>query len=444
MTSETLSLNAPTDVDVTLASAQSGNKPDRLCWFGDLALGLFIHWNLDVQLGMVISHSLVGASHDYVERYFTQLPRTFCPTRFDPDEWARLARVAGFRYVVFTTKHHCGFCMFDTATTDFSVMHTPFGQDVTRWVVEAFRKQGLAIGLYFSPDDFSVLRRQGIEIARGRSEVDPVNNAELMAINRAQIRELLSNYGAIDLVFLDGQPEGLKQLAWELQPDIVVTRGDIATPEQQVPDAPLPMPWESCVTMATAWQYQPTNEIYKSGRELITLLAETRAKGGNLLLNVGPKPNGELPTEQTERLMELGLWNFVNGEAIFGARPWHATREDGVWYTRAPEADTVYAILTDLTWGETEAAAAHSWTQGERIYGKRANITLHRVRATPETEIQILGQTGRTLEYRDTIDPRPRWRQDEDGLHLTVMSAQRIYDMWGWTNPIVVKITHAA
>ena len=289
MPAQSLSLNAPTDIDVTQATAQSGNKPERLRWFGDLALGLFIHWSLDVQLGMVISHSLVGASPDYVERYFTELPRTFCPTRFDPDEWARLAKVAGFRYVVFTTKHHSGFCMFDTATTDFSVMHTPFGQDITRRVIEAFRRQGLAIGLYFSPDDFSVLRRQGIEIARSRPEVDPVNNPELMAINRAQIRELLSNYGPIDLIFFDGQPEGLKQLAWALQPDIVVTRGDIATPEQHVPDAPLPMPWESCITMGTAWQYQPTNETYKSGRELIEMLAETRAKGGNLLLNVGPK-----------------------------------------------------------------------------------------------------------------------------------------------------------
>ena len=444
MPAQSLSLNAATDIDITQATAHSGNKPERLRWFGDLALGLFIHWSLDVQLGVVISHSLVGASPDYVERYFTELPRTFCPTRFDPDEWARLAKVAGFRYVVFTTKHHSGFCMFETATTDFGVMHTPFGQDITRQVIEAFRRQGLAIGLYFSPDDFSVLRRQGIEIARSRPEVDPINNPELMAINRAQIRELLTNYGPIDLIFFDGQPEGLKQLAWELQPDIVVTRGDIATPEQHVPDAPLPMPWESCVTMGTAWQYQPTNETYKSGRELIEMLAETRAKGGNLLLNVGPKPNGELPDVQTGLLMELGLWNFVNGEAIFGSRPWHVTREDGVWYTRAPEDDTVYAIITDAAWGESEAAAAHSWAKGERIYGKRASFTLRRVRATAESQIQLLGQTGRHLEYRDNIDPRPRWRQDDDGLHITVMSAQRIYDMWGWTNPIVVKITHAA
>ena len=443
MPAQSLSLNAATDIDITQATAQSGNKPEHLRWFGDLALGLFIHWSLDVQLGMVISHSLVGASSDYVERYFTELPRTFCPTRFDPDEWARLAKVAGFRYVVFTTKHHSGFCMFETATTDFSVMHTPFRQDITRRVIEAFRRQGLGIGLYFSPDDFSVLRRQGIEIARSRPEVDPVNNPELMAINRAQIRELLSNYGPIDLIFFDGQPEGLKQLAWELQPDIVVTRGDIATPEQHVPDAPLPMPWESCITMGTAWQYQPTNETYKSGRELIEMLAETRAKGGNLLLNVGPKADGELPAEQTGLLMELGLWNFVNGEAIFGSRPWQVTREDGVWYTRAPEDDTVYAIITDVAWSDSEAAA-HSWAKGERIYGRRASFTLHRVRATADTQIQLLGQTGRHLEYRDNIDPRPRWSQDDAGLHITIMSAQRIYDMWGWTNPIVVKITHAA
>lgn len=265
-----------------------------------------------------------------------------------------------------------------------------------------------------------------------------------MAVNRAQIQELLTHYGPIDLIFFDGQPEGLKQLAWALQPDIVVTRGDIATPEQHIPDAPLPGPWESCITMGTAWQHQPTNETYKTGRELIQMLVETRAKGGNLLLNVGPQWDGTLPAEQVGRLMELGLWNFINGEAIYGAQSWPVIRDGDVWFTRAADSNTVYAIVGDLHWGQTEVAAGHTWAKDTRIYGKQAEFTLTRVRATPATEIQILGQSGRTLEYRDDIDPRPRWNQDEAGLHISVMSSQRIYDMWGWTNPIVVKITHAA
>ncbi len=433
---------APFGGSVVQAAQVSGNRPARVAWFRTLGLGLFIHWSVDSQLGMVISHSLVGASDDYVRRYFDELPKTFCPEHFAPDEWARLAAVCGFRYVVFTTKHHNGFCMFETATTDFDVMHTPYQRDITRQVVEAFRRQGIAIGFYFSPDDFSVLRRQGIEIARGRQEVDPLHNPDLMALNRAQLRELLTNYGSVDLLFFDGQAEGLKQLAWELQPDIVVTRGDMATPEQRLPDRALPGPWESCITMGTAWQYQPTNETYKSGRDLILLLAEARAKGGNLLLNVGPKPDGALPEEQVSRLMELGLWNFINAEAVFGTEACELTREPGAWFTR--RGDTVYAILTDIDWTQAEDTTGHSFARGSRTYGKRAAVTLQHVRTGTETVVSVLGQSGRHLEYNDAADPAPRWQQDEAGLHVSVMSSQRIYDAWGWNNPVVLKITQAS
>jgi len=433
---------APFGGSVVQAAQVSGNRPARVEWFRTLGLGLFIHWSVDSQLGMVISHSLVGASDDYVRRYFDELPRTFCPTHFDPDEWARLAAVCGFRYVVFTTKHHSGFCMFETATTDFGVMHTPYGRDITRQVVEAFREQGIAIGFYFSPDDFSVLRRQGIEIARGRQAVDPLHNPELMAVNRAQLRELLTHYGPVDLLFFDGQAEGLKQLAWELQPDVVVTRGDMATPEQRLPDHALPGPWESCITMGTAWQYQPTNETYKSGRDLILLLAEARAKGGNLLLNVGPKPDGALPEAQVSRLMELGLWNFINAEAVFGTEPCALVREPGAWYTC--RGDTVYAILTDIDWTQAEDTTGHSFARESRTYGKRAAVTLQHVRIGPDTVVSVLGQSGRHLEYNDAADPAPRWQQDEAGLHVSIMSSQRIYDAWGWNNPVVLKITQAS
>jgi alpha-L-fucosidase len=109
------------------------------------------------------------------------------------------------------------------------------------------------------------------------------------------VRELLTNYGQVDVLFFDGVAEGLKQLAWQLQPNVLVTRGDMATPEQELPDRPLPGPWEACFTLGTQWAYKPTNEVYKSGTQLIEMLVETRAKGGNLLLNVGPKPDGEFP-----------------------------------------------------------------------------------------------------------------------------------------------------
>ena len=415
------------------ASVQSGNRPERLAWFQDQALGMFIHWSLDSQLGSVISHSMVGASKDYLERYINLLPQTFLPTRFDPDEWARLAKVAGMKYVVFTTKHHNGFCMFETQSTPFNIMNTPYGRDITRQVVDAFRKWGIAIGFYFSPDDFWLLHQQGHEISRDGKTVNPLHNPDLMAHNQKQLRELLNNYGPIDVLFLDGVAEGLKQLAWEVQPDIVVTRGDLATPEQQLPDRPIPGPWEACFTLGTQWAYKPTNEEYKSGTKLIEMLIETRAKGGNLLLNVGPKPDGEIPIEQAARIQEMALWLFVNGESMYKIRPWPIIRErltldHEVWYTQSNEDDTVYAIVTGTPWPK----------------GERKVVTLKQIRATDRTEVEILGQSGNVLEYRPAVNPKASWRQDDQGLHIAAMHAQRLYNNNRWPNPIVIRITHAA
>ena len=415
------------------ASVQSGNRPERLAWFQDQALGMFIHWSLDSQLGSVISHSMVGASKDYLERYINLLPQTFLPTRFDPDEWARLAKVAGMKYVVFTTKHHNGFCMFETQSTPFNIMNTPYGRDITRQVVDAFRKWGIAIGFYFSPDDFWLLHQQGHEISRDGKTVNPLHNPDLMAHNQKQLRELLNNYGPIDVLFLDGVAEGLKQLAWEVQPNIVVTRGDLATPEQHLPDRPIPGPWEACFTLGTQWAYKPTNEEYKSGTKLIEMLIETRAKGGNLLLNVGPKPDGEIPIEQAARIQEMALWLFVNGESMYDIRPWPIIRErltldHEVWYTQSKEDDTVYAIVTGTPWPK----------------GERKVITLQQIRATDRTEVEILGQSGNVLEYRPDVNPKASWRQDDQGLHIAAMHAQRLYNNNRWPNPIVIRITHAA
>jgi len=414
------------------AASQSGNRPARLAWFQEQALGMFIHWSLDSQLGSVISHSMVGASKDYLERYITQLPQTFLPTRFDPEEWARLAKVAGMKYVVFTTKHHNGFCMFETQTTGFNIMNTPYGRDITRQVVDAFRKWGIAIGYYFSPDDFWLLHQQGHEISRDGKTVNPLHNPALMAHNQAQLRELLNNYGPIDVLFLDGVAEGLKELAWELQPNIVVTRGDLATPEQQLPDRPIPGPWEACFTLGTQWAYKPTNEEYKSGTKLIEMLIETRAKGGNLLLNVGPKPDGEIPIEQSARIQEMALWLFVNGESMYNIRPWPIIRErltldHEVWYTQSKDDDTVYAIVTGTPWPK----------------GERKVITLKQVRATDRTEVEVLGQSGNVLEYRPDVNPKASWRQDDQGLHISAMRAQRLYNNNRWPNPVVIRISHA-
>lgn len=403
------------------------NKPDRLEWFRDQGFGMFIHWSVDSQTGVVISHSLAGADEAYTRRFFEDLPKTFNPRKFEPADWAALARLAGVKYVVFTAKHHSGFAMWDTKTTDFGIMRTPYKRDLTRGILDAFRAQGIAPGLYFSPDDFWWLWKNKIDIQRHIPSVQPRNNPGLMQLDLAQVRELMTNYGPIDIVFFDGEPEGLRDLAWKLQPDTIVTRGAIQTPELYVPGIPLEGAWEANFTMGTAWQYQPQNEAYKTGGQVIDILVETRAKGGNLLLNVGPKPDGELPIEQEERLRELALWMQVNQECIYGVRPWAITNEGNIWFTKAKNEDTVYAIVKQQP----------RWVRGEwRDY------VLKSVQATPHSVVSVLGQNGRVLEYRPEVNPQPTLKQEADGLHIRAMFTHRLQDNSRWPNPIVLRITH--
>lgn len=419
-----------------------GNDPERVDWFRGLGLGLFVHWTIDSQLGSVISHSMAGASEEYVERYIEELPKAFDPSRFDPHEWARLAKVAGVQYVVFTTKHHNGFAMWDTDTTEFNVTNTPYGDDIVREVVDAFRAQNIAIGFYFSPDDFWLLHQQGKDISRDRDEVLPRNNPELMEHNEEQIRELFTEYGQVDTLFIDGDPTGIRELAWELQPEVVITRGSMETPEQELRAEPSDEPWESCMTMGTQWNYKPANEEYKSPMELIENFVETRAKGGNLLLNVGPRPDGTIPREQEDRLRTLGLWNFVNREAIFENTTAPKIREGEVWFTKAADEDptTVYAIVTGTHWPKDPDPRT---------------IAFESVRATEGTEVGILGQSGRVFEYEPELEPTATWTQDGERLYVTLTHAQRIYnadsgrlyddepDYVKWPYPVVIELSNA-
>ncbi len=415
-------------VSSALCAQPPGNKADRLEWFRDQGFGLFIHWSLDSQLGSVISHSMVGATDDYVNRFINDLPKTFNPRKYHAQDWAALAKLAGVRYVVFTTKHHAGFCMYDTKTTDYNIMRTPFRRDIVAELVTAFREQGIAPGYYFSPDDFWWLHKNGKTLQRGTPDVSPSNNPGLMRHDLAQLRELLTHYGSIDVLFLDGPAEGLRELAWQLQPNVVVTRGAIETPEQYIPGIPLDAPWEACLTMGTQWQYKPTNENYKSGGELISILIETRAKGGNLLLNVGPKPDGELPIEQEERLREIALWMFLNSESIYAVRPWVVTNEGDYWFTKKKNEDTVYVIVKEK----------ERWK-----YGAWKDIALRSVRATPRTTVSVLGQSDRVLEYQPNVAPKTTWKQEGDTLRIRAMRAMRIYNDRKWPNPVVLKVTHA-
>lgn len=412
-------------------SPQSANKPSRVEWFQDLGFGMFIHWNVDVTLGAVISHSLAGASKEYIEKYFNELPAYFNPKKFDPEEWALLAKLAGMKYVVFTTKHHSGFCMYDTKTTSFNVMNTPFKRDIVKEVIAAFRKQGIAIGLYFSPEDFHYFHKNNIPVGRlQHPQHYPVNNPGLMKYDQEQLKELLINYGKIDILFIDGPGDGLREYAWKLNPELVITRDEMKTPEQVTPDAPLPRPWEACYTMGTDWGYKPTNDPHKTGTEIINKLIEIRAKGGNFLLNVGPKPDGEIQIEQQDRLREVALWNFANSEAIYKVKPLPSIREQNIWYTQSNDGKIIYSYVL--------RSSAEDWNWGER-----RNMILTHVKGSQNTKVSVLGYGSELLEYKQGADAKLYVQPTNLGLQVSAVNGHRFYTNYKWPNAVVLKIEGA-
>jgi len=408
------------------ASSYNRNKPEREEWLRNANSGLFIHFSADVQLGMVISHSLVGASADYLNRYFSELPASFNPAKFDPAEIAALAKLAGMKYIMFTTKHHSGFCMWNTKTTSYNIMNTAYQKDLLQEFVDATRKAGLQVGFYFSPEDFNFYYKHQLPISRDSVPMSEAIKKEFDDFTRKQCEELMTHYGKIDLLFIDGEPkEIVKETCWKLQPDILITRGALKTPEQMLPGLTVTEPWLSCITMGTAWQYQPTNDRYKSGAQLIELLIEARSKGGSLLLNIGPKPNGAIADEQEARLREMAAWYFINREAVDSVRPWIINKESNTWYTSSIDKKYLYAIITN----------AAGWAEGER-----KEIVLHAVKTTASTKISVLGQNSLLQEYKPGKDVSCRFRQTDTGLIVSVVKAQRIYDDHKWPNPVVIKL----
>lgn len=420
-------LNTSAQLDENIKEdAFNRNKPERQEWLRDLGFGMFIHWSMDSQLGTVISHSVVGASEDYTNRYFNELPKTFDPMDFDPYKIAIQAKLAGMKYIVFTTKHHSGFCMWDTETTDFNITNTPYKKDLLKEYVEGVRKAGLGVGFYYSPEDFKFLYDNGVLIRRRGLEIDKKTQEKYNEYIRRQTNELFSNYGKIDVLFIDGSPkEPCKDEAWDLQPDLVITRGAVNTPEQKLLGKTDDQLWESCITMGTQWQYKPTNDDLKSGGKIIETLVEIRAKGGNLLLNIGLDPFGEIPDPEARNLTELAAWQFINQEAMLNVRPWHVNREENIWFTASKDKKTVYAIITGIP----------DWKRGTR-----KEFVLGSVKATRNTKISVVGQNDLVVEYKPDTDPKVIFKQEKDGLHVSVVRAHRIYNNSSWPNPICIKL----
>ena len=249
------------------------NDPEKTEVFRDAGLGLFIHWGPNSQLGTEISWPLFNADDEYIQKYYA-LADGFSPDRFDPAKWARLAKLAGMEYVVFTAKHHDGFCMFDTAYSDFKITNTPYGRDIVKEVVDAFRKEGLLIGLYYSPGDYRYhYETNGPKIPVSMPTFwarEPFGPKKLgfLDYERGHVEELLTKYGDIFMLWFDGFCTPLKQRAWRVKQDIFVARGEIPTPEQQIPGEAYDYAWESCLTTSYQWSYQPSPTVL-SFKEII-------------------------------------------------------------------------------------------------------------------------------------------------------------------------------
>ncbi len=326
----------------------------RMAWWREARFGLFIHWGL-----YAIPAGEWGGETNHAEwiRTTAQIPlgvydrfvSQFNPMKFDAEDWVRMAKEAGMKYIVITSKHHDGFCLFDSRQTDFDVMSTPFGRDILKELSEACRRAGIRICWYHSIMDWhhpDYLPRRDWEKDRSSEGADFGRYVQHM---KKQLAELVGNYGEIDVLWFDGEWEStwnhergrdLYDYVRGLQPSIIINNrvdvgrsgmqgltkageyvGDFGTPEQEIPPTGLPgVDWETCMTMNDNWGFNKHDHNWKSSRELIRKLADIASKGGNFLLNIGPTAEGEFPPASVERLRAIGHWMKANGEAIYGTQ----------------------------------------------------------------------------------------------------------------------------
>lgn len=355
----------------------AGGAPDRMKWFVNDRFGMFIHWGIyavPARGEWVRNHEKISLE-DY-RKYFEE----FDPKRYDPRKWARIAKAAGQKYVVMTAKHHDGFCLFDSKLTDYKSTNTPAKRDLFREYADAFRAEGIKVGFYYSLLDWQHPDYPCDHLHPMRESEEhkklPRDFSRYQKYLHGQVRELLTNYGRIDVVWFDfsyGEMSGEKWRAAELvdmvhgiQPHVIMDNrlvaghetmgagpkyGDFASPEQIIPaegvtdGAGKPMPWEACITINDHWGYARDDKNFKSPRQIVEMLVECVSKGGNLLLNVGPTALGEIQPEFAEILGRVGEWMDYNGESIYGCGAAGLPKPQWGRYTR--KGNTLYAHILD-------------------------------------------------------------------------------------------------
>jgi len=388
---------------------------EKISQWQDIKFGLLMHWGPYSQWGIVESWSLCPEEYGWCKRkagsnpgnYFAYkkeyeaLKNTFNPVEFNPDKWASAAKNAGMRYVIFTTKHHDGFCMFDSKYTDYKITDPdcPFStnvrKNISKEIFEAFRKQGFWTGVYFSKPDWNSPyywdpkyppRERNVNY---EPEANPDKWNKFIDFTHNQILELLSDYGKIDILWLDGgwvakkskstitswydqklknsengylkhrivnqdiKMDELVEKAREKQPDLIVVdravhgkNQNYLTPENRVPEKTLPYPWESCIISGGGWSHTK-NAKYMSGRQGVQILVDIVAKGGNLLLNIAPTPDGEWQQGAYDLLQEFGDWMKINGEAIYNSKTLEPYKEDNICMTQQDNGNAYFFYLSE-------------------------------------------------------------------------------------------------
>jgi len=357
----------------------------RMEWWIKARFGMFIHWGL---YALPARHEWVKQMEHITDEDYQLYFEHFDPDLYDPQEWARTARKAGMKYFVITTKHHEGFCLWDSAYTDYKVTNTPYGRDLIAPLVEAFRSEGLRVGFYHSLLDwhhpeYPVDRNHPLYTNQEyREKAGDRNMAKYAEYLHNQVRELLTRFGQIDYLFLDfsfpgkdgkgrddWQSEKLLAMIRELQPNIIVNDRldlldlpggwDFRTPEQFMPRGWIKVdgqrvPWETCQTFSGSWGYHRDEATWKSVRQLLVMLVETVSKGGNLLLNVGPTARGTFDRRALDRLAGIGDWMKLHSRAIYSCTqaPEEFTAPENCLLTYNPETRRLYIHVLDWPLGK--------------------------------------------------------------------------------------------
>ena len=355
------------------------DRKERVAALMEDRFGLFVHWGLyAVPARGEWVRSRERITNEQYQPYFEE----FNPTLYDPKSWAKAAKAAGQKYAVITTKHHEGFCLFDSKLTDYTAVHTLAGRDLIREFVDAFREEGIAIGFYYSlidwyHEDFPAYNdrhhpMRGEEAFKNRGE----NFDRYLDYMHGQVKELLTNYGKIDIMWFDFSYDDMTGEKWRatelikmirsLQPDILIDNrlgghimaaepevyaGDFYSPEQIIPPKGIvnergeAVPWEACITLNNHWGYHAGDKDYKSARQVVRALVECVSKNGNLLLNVGPDAKGEIPKESLDILNTVGEWLRRNGDSIYGCGMAELDKPEWGRYTQ--KGNKLYAHVFD-------------------------------------------------------------------------------------------------